>query len=123
MEDVAQMSSDRFWACMRPACSPLLDAVDLALPSASMLGWNVLGCTPIFRVEVHFSRVLVDFLRAIYWTISPTMTMGRQRTSAIVIPPGQPQSAAVVAGRVVVVEDLSALPGAFLTLIPRQWVA
>lgn len=51
------------------------------------------------------------------------MTMGRQRTSAIVIPPGQPQSAAVVAGRVVVVEDLNALPGAFLTLIPRQWVA
>ena len=49
--------------------------------------------------------------------------MGRQRTSAIVIPPGQPQSAAVVAGRVVVVEDLNALPGAFLTLIPRQWVA
>jgi len=24
---------------------------------------------------------------------------------------------------VVVVEDLNALPGAFLTLIPRQWVA
>ncbi len=47
----------------------------------------------------------------------------RSRTSAVVIPDGSPNQAAIVAERVVVIQDINALPGVFSSLIPRQWVA
>lgn len=47
----------------------------------------------------------------------------RSRTSAVVIPDGNPGQAAQVAERVLVINDLNALPGVFSSLIPRQWVA
>ena len=46
----------------------------------------------------------------------------RRRTFAIVIPDGRPDQIAPVAAKVVVVNDLSRLPGVFAFLAPRQWV-
>jgi len=47
----------------------------------------------------------------------------RRRTFAIVIPDGRPDMIAPVAAKVVVVSDLTRLPGVFAYLAPRQWVA
>ena len=46
----------------------------------------------------------------------------RSRTFAIVIPDGSPDRIAPLAAKVVVVHDLSRLPGVFAFLAPRQWV-
>jgi hypothetical protein len=47
----------------------------------------------------------------------------RSRIFAIVIPDGKPEQIAPVAAKVVVVSDLSRLPGVFSYLAPRSWVA
>jgi hypothetical protein len=48
--------------------------------------------------------------------------MDRRRTFAIVIPDGTSDQIAPIAAKVVVVNDLSRLPGVFAFLAPRQWV-